>query len=126
MEMKDAMFLLKLKNYSETRKFAIKTRERIKMKDHLKWIERNIHFFNVINENDIDIGFVRIQSHEISIWIERRWWNLGYATKAIAMSSKNKTLYAKIVDGNIGSMRAFISADYKPIDHRKNYYIFAS
>lgn len=123
MEMSDADFMLELKNYLETRQFAIKSQDKIKLVDHLKWLEKHIIFFQVIEtDNNRRIGAVRIFGGEISIWIDKDFWGLGVASQIITKVCE-AGMFAKIVDGNVGSFRAFIKAGFKPVAHESNYYI---
>ena len=128
MTIKDADFMLELKNYPETRMFAISSKKKILKRDHRKWLEKNIQHFkiigNLIDNHGYEMrGVIRIQDNEISIWIDRKYWGFGVASDAINFLSYSG-LIARIVDGNIGSMRAFINAGFKPIEHKNNYYIF--
>jgi RimJ/RimL family protein N-acetyltransferase len=102
----DADFLLEMKNYPETRKFAIATHDEIKKEDHYKWLENNIQYFQIIGNR---IGAVRIQDNEISIWIDRLYWGQGIASFIIEQVYE-ENMYARIVDGNVNSMRCFIKA----------------
>ena len=123
MSMDDSDFMLEMKNYPETRQFAIATHDEVKKEDHEIWLPNNIQYFQVIeDENKNRLGALRIQDNEISIWINRKYRQSGIATAAINMVS-TPGIIAKIVDGNIGSFRAFINAGFKPIEHRDNYYI---
>lgn len=132
MTMEDADKMLEWKNYAETRQFAIKTRAEIKREDHLKFLAENLDQFKIIRVEGEVVGAVRINDNEISIWIDRQFWGYGFATEAIKTVSV-KGMIAKIVDGNIASMRAFIKAGYFPkeivrgeytIVGQTNYYIF--
>ncbi len=126
----DADFLLELKNYDETIRFAISTKSKIKKKNHYKYLRDNSRYFSMIcTENRESIGVVRVQDNEISIWIDRKFWGLGVATKVIKQIAK-KGMTAKIVEGNIRSMRAFIKAGFVPVSYNStanystNYYTF--
>lgn len=120
MTMDDARLMLRWKNYSETRRFAIKSKGVIKLKDHLMWLKDNIHLFLIINDS---AGAIRRENGEISVWIDRSMRGKGLAVKAIRRVSK-KGDWAKIVDGNIASMRCFIKAGFLPATHKGGYYIF--
>jgi len=125
MLMSDADFMLELKNYPETMDFAIQSHDEIKLIDHLKWLEKNIIFFQVIEtDKGKRIGAIRIFGNEISIWIERNFWGLGVATQTIKKVAV-PGMFAKIVNGNIGSFRAFIEAGFKPVSYEvsQNYYL---
>ena len=119
MVMSDSDFLLELKNYEETRRYAIATHDEIKKEDHYKWLEHNIQYFQVIE----GVAVVRIQDGEISIWVERSRWGKGIATFILDMLSE-KDMTSKIVSGNISSMRCFINAGFKPTTYTDGYYIF--
>lgn len=123
MTMDDAIQMLEWKNYPETRRFAIASHEEIALKDHVYWLKDNIQYFQVVMEENVVAGAIRIQDKEISIWIDRKFWGCGMATKIIKQVSK-RGFTAKIVDGNIGSMRVFIKSGYLPIEHKDNHYIF--
>lgn len=118
----DAEFLLKLKNYEETRQFAIQTKDEIKLKDHLAWLEKNHQYFHVAELARTRVAVFRIQDTEISIWVDKEHWRNRIAT-SILMDVRFKGMTAKIVDGNIASMRAFVGAGFIPFDHKDNYYI---
>jgi len=129
MTMDDAEKMLEWKNYPETREFAIKSHDEIKLEDHLKWLEDNSHYFQIIEFNPSSDffkpligGAIRVQDGEISIWIDRAFRRHGAATKAIKIVAESG-MTAKIVDGNVGSLRAFIKAGFLPIEHIDNYYL---
>lgn len=112
----DTNFMLELKNYSETRQFAIETKDEIKLEAHNEWMKKNILFFQVIDGSAGRVGAIRIFGNELSIWIDRHYWGLGIATEVIKRVSK-PGMYAKIVDGNVASLRAFTKAGYLPVSH---------
>ena len=68
------------------------------------------------------MGVIRIQDNEISIWIDRDYWGCGVASEILKRVSQ-EGMTAKIVDGNVASMLAFINAGFKPFHHEHNYYI---
>jgi len=122
MLMSDADKMLEWKNYGETRKFAIQSDLMILREDHIKFLEKNIEQFQVIiNDNDTPVGAVRIESHnEVSIWIDRLFRQRHYAyltIKDIAQSGMS----AKIVNGNIGSFRAFVKNGFYPVMYNEDY-----
>lgn len=127
MTINDADFMLELKNYPETRMFAIASNDEIKREDHLKWLENNLQYFKIIEvmiEGDYKpAGVIRIQDNEISIWIHRSFWGRGIATWVLETVSE-KGMTAKIVNGNISSMRAFINAGFKPVSYNGKYYTY--
>lgn len=123
MTMEDADLMLEWKNYSETRSFTIVTNAEIRREDHIKYIEKNLQYFQMIRVEGEVVGAVRIKNNEIAIWIDRKYWGYGFATEAIKMVSV-KGMIAKIVEGNIASMKAFIRSGYLPISYQDKYYIF--
>lgn len=132
MTMDDSDFMLEMKNYEETRQYAILSHDLIKKEDHEKWLPKNLQYFQVIEvENGQRAGAVRLQDDEISIWIDRKFRHEGLAIQTIetmwlrgTTEGGGLTITAKIVDGNITSLRAFIRAGFLPIIHIDNYYIF--
>ena len=123
MTIEDADKMLKWKNYPETRKFTIVSNVEIKREDHIKYLEKNLQYFQIIRVEGEVIGAIRVKDNEIAIWIDREFWGCGFATEAIKTFSV-KGMTAKIVSGNISSMRAFIKAGYLPESYQDNYYIF--
>jgi len=119
MTIADADFMLELKNYPETRRFAIATHDEISKDSHYKWLEKNIQYFCVIGDLQ---GAIRIQDNEISIWVDRKYWGKGIASWVLESISE-VGMIAKIVNGNVGSFKAFIRAGFEPIDYKNNYYI---
>jgi len=127
MKMEDADFMLSLKNDPDTRKFAIQTHDEISKESHYKWLADNIQYFQIIEgESNLKgqrLGAIRIQKKEISIWIDREFRSNGISSWVLEKVSK-VGMQAKIVEGNIPSMRAFINAGFKPYSHQGWYYIF--
>ncbi|MEK9208162.1 MAG: GNAT family N-acetyltransferase [Patescibacteria group bacterium] len=123
MKMVDAGKMLEWKNYPETREFAIVNHEKVKLKDHLKWLKKNIKYFKIILCDGITCGAIRIQNKEVSIWIDRACRGNGIATRTIQIVSRSG-FTAKIVEGNIASMKCFIKCGYLPVSHQDGYYIF--
>lgn len=123
MTMADADKMLEWKNYAETRKFAIVSHGEIKKEDHLRWLEKNIQYFQVIQGKNAIYGAIRIQDKEISVWVDRNFRNNRVAT-IMVNSIAEKGMLARIVEGNIASMRVFIRAGFKPISYENRVYIF--
>lgn len=121
MLMSDADFLLDMKNYPETRRYSFVSKEEIKYDDHINFLKENIHQFKVIVIETFCYGIVRVQNKEISIWIDRKFWGKGIATSIFEQCEKG-TL-AKVVNGNIGSIKALVRAGFELIEHKDNYYI---
>lgn len=124
MTMADAAFMLELKNYPETRQYAITSHDEIKMEDHLKYLEANLQYFKVIEDNvGQPMGVFRLKDNEVSIWIKKELWKMGIATYVLQHET-DRSMFARIVAGNISSMRAFIRAGFLPKSFQDNYYIF--
>ena len=133
--MDDAEDLLRWKNQADTRRFAITTHKKIKMKDHLAWLKKTlkrgkmkiwiirVNVQTVKERIDKNVGNVRIENNEIAIAIDTESQGMGLASMAIKDFTK-PGMKAKIVEGNIASMRLFISCGYKPISYQDGYYIF--
>lgn len=121
--MADADKMLELKNYPETRQFALASHDEIKKEDHYKWLEENLQYFQAIVDGENMVGAIRIQDYEISIWIDKDFWKRGIATYILQHISK-RGMTAKIVNANIGSMRAFIRAGFEPSSYHETYYTF--
>jgi len=126
--MSDADFMLELKNLPETRQYAILSDKEIKKEDHIKWLPKNIKYFQVIEGIDENgthrMGAARVQDNEISIWVDRKHRGKQIAQRVI-MQLSDIGMVAKIVKENIPSMRAFIGAGFKPVEFVDNkYYIF--
>lgn len=115
MTMTDADKMLEWKNDPETRKFAIATQDEIKKEEHYKWLADNLAYFQVIQGSNNTIGAVRIKDNEVSIWIDRTFRGQGIAAYILEQISE-PGMIAKIVEGNISSMKAFIKAGFKPIN----------
>ncbi len=124
MEMKDADFMLSLKNDPDTRKFAIQTHDEISKESHYKWLADNLQYFRVIEDRDGKLmGAIRIQDKEVSIWVDKEFRKMGIATYVLQHEC-DRSMFAKIVEGNVASMRCFIRAGFEPYSHQGWYYIF--
>ena len=124
MLMSDADFMLALKNDPQTREFAIVSHDEIKKEDHYAYLEKNIQHFQIIEDNAGErIGAFRLQDNEVSIWIDKQYWSRGIATYVLQHQC-DRNMFAKIVAGNIGSLRCFIRAGFLPKSFQENYYIF--
>lgn len=114
--MADADKLLELKNYKETRQFAIASHAEIKSEDHYKWLQENLQYFQAIVDGEKMVGAIRIENEVISIWIDRDFWKRGIATYILQHVAKRGQM-AFIVCDNIASMRAFIRAGFEPTEY---------
>jgi RimJ/RimL family protein N-acetyltransferase len=128
MRLSDADFMLELKNLPETRQYAIASNKEIKKSAHLEWLPKNIQYFKVIEGIDENgrhrLGAVRVQDNEVSIWVSRDHRGKQIAQRVLHQMAEIG-MVAKIVSGNIPSMRTFIGAGFKPVEFVDNkYYIF--
>lgn len=114
--LEDAEILLNWKNDPETRKWAIVTHDKIKMENHIKWLEKHYKEIAIITDGEKDYGNIRINKEEIAIVIDKKYRGYGLAKKVLSKIETKRI--AKIVDGNIASMRLFISAGFKPVAHK--------
>ena len=137
---RDARLLLGWKNEEEVRRFSIVSREKIRYKDHLRWLREVLEnpavALYILTWNGKPCGDMRFSGGdtaiEVSVRIDRNFRNLGIASRAIPYLSKEilwggKPLIAKIVEGNIASMRTFIRCGYRPVEYRTvpvGHYIF--
>lgn len=120
--MDDAGFLLSLKNDATMRKFAVVSHEKIKKADHIKWLKMNVGSIFIIRKWGEDIGMFRIANGEVSINIAPIARGQGIGSKVLKKFCP-KGVWAKIVDGNVASMRIFLKNGFEIVDHKENYYI---
>ena len=121
-DMGDAIHLFRWKNDPTVRKYAIKTHDKIDWETHMKWCEKNLKKTQIITDGILPLGDIRIDNGEVAIKIDKRYRNQGIGT--LALQKIQEKLTAKIVEGNIPSMRLFIGAGFKPVSYRKGVYIF--
>jgi RimJ/RimL family protein N-acetyltransferase len=115
--------MFRWKNDPITRQFAIKTHKKILWKNHVKWFEQNKFLVFIICQKNIKIGTVSIVP-EIRIIIDPEYRGQGFAFKALQYLVQPGYI-AKIVNGNIASMRLFLKLGFKPICYNEaGYYIF--
>lgn len=121
----DGFRLLEWKNEYQTRKFAIVTHKKIKVKDHLKWLEKRLKKGNyyIIEVQDKAVGSLRLEPDEIIINIAKKFRKLGIATEVLE-SIKKRPLYVKIVDDNLKSMIFYIKRGFLPYKREEGYYVF--
>jgi RimJ/RimL family protein N-acetyltransferase len=112
----DAEDLLRWKNQKDARQFSIAHHRRILKKDHLKWLEKTLQEGKMKIWILEGVGNVRIINNEIAIGIDELEYGKGWATKMIKFFSK-PGMTAKIVDGNVASMRVFYKCGFKPFAH---------
>lgn len=124
---KDAKKLLKWKNDSETRKFAIVTNNKIEWNDHLQWLKKRLERsgFYIIKHGKKDYGDLRFEENEVSIRIDPKARGKGIGGWAISRAQEMfDELTAKIVVGNVASLNLFTGKGFRFKDFvDNNYYI---
>lgn len=125
--MDDADFLLSVKNDPIVRKFSIVTHNKIKKKDHVRWLasviadtDRRLYLIEYEGKRAGDIRFDTTGRWvEVSVRLARKYRRKGigsfvipFACRGIAAALPGKTLFAKIVDGNKASARTFEKAGF--------------
>ena len=118
----DADFLLELKNDPIMRKFAVVSHKKIKKQDHLDWLFDNIGGIFIITQRGWKMGMFRIADGEVSINLHPSTRGQGIGSKVLRKFCP-KGVWAKIVDGNVASMRIFLKNGFEIVDHKDNYYI---
>ncbi len=122
----DAPDLLRWKNDPETREFSISTHDEITEERHAIWMKAMLENPNVrtyiIESNGYPCGDIRVEVHahyiEIAIKLDRRFRGIGIGTAALKTIGElvqkefKKRSIAKIVYGNIASMRLFQNCGY--------------
>ena len=115
----DAKFLFDLKNDKDVRKWSIASKDKIKWDNHLEWLNKHLHEIFIITNDKKPVGDIRLEEDEIAIKIAKKARGNGYADIAIKIVCKLcRILTAKIVDGNVPSMRLFIKNDFKVVYHK--------
>lgn len=123
--LRDAKQLLEWKNEAETRRFSIVTHNKIKWKDHLRWLRQRLEReeFYIITDGLKNYGDLRFEEGEVSIRIARAERKKKIGVWAI---KKAQTMYsqltAKIVVGNIASLNLFMGRGFRIIRYVKKYY----
>lgn len=120
--MGDGGFLLDLKNDPVTRSFSVVTHDKIMMKDHLKWLGNHFDEIMIVMQDLTRVGMFRIsREREVSINIRPEFRGQGLGKEVLSFCPEN--VWAKIVNGNIASMRLFLGAGFKITGYENNYYI---
>ena len=113
--LEDANKLLRWKNDYTVRKYSIASNERIKKENHIRWLKKNIDKIQIITDGKIDYGDIRL-TDEIAIKIDKKYRGKGIGDWAIKQVKGDYV--AKIVDGNVCSMRLFIKNGYLPVKYK--------
>ena len=120
--MKDADFLLRLKNDPEMRRFAVVTHKKIERKNHINWLQDHFYEIWIIINKEKRAGMFRISiDKEVSINLSPKSRGKGIGSKVLKKCPKG--VWAKIVNGNVASMRLFLNNGFKIVDYKENYYV---
>jgi len=129
--MHDADFLLKVKNDKDVRANSIVTHDKIKKRNHMKWLRERLSdgktALFVIYKNGKMAGDVRFdcgRETEISIRLLPQFRQKGIAT-AIVRTFSYPGMMAKVVEGNVPSMNVFVTNGYKFRSYKDGVYILA-
>lgn len=118
----DADFLLELKNDPIMRKFAVVSHNKITKKAHMAWLEMNIGGIFIIEEKGLRLGMFRIANGEVSINLSTICRGRGIGSRVLRKFCP-KGVWAKIVNGNVPSMKIFLNNGFKIVDYKENYYV---
>lgn len=121
--MKDAVFLLMLKNDRVMRQFAVVTNKKIKKKDHIRWLKDHVDEMKIVMVGTKKAGMMRIsKDREVSINLHPKFRGKGLGGQ-ILVNYCPSGVWAKIVNGNLASMKLFLNNDFKIVDYKENYYV---
>lgn len=120
--MEDADYLLALKNDPVMRKFAVVSNDKIKKADHINWLKGNIDTISIVLYEGVRAGMFRVtKDKEVSINIDPAYRGKGLGGKVLKYCPKD--VWAKIVNGNVPSMRIFLANGFKITGYENDYYI---
>lgn len=133
----DAPDLLRWKNDPETRRFSIETHDEITPERHAIWMDWMLAHSSVrtyiVEADGVPCGDVRGEVHmrfiEIAIKMDPKFRGQGIGSVALVaigdllQQEFKKMLVAKIVYGNVASMRLFENCGYRVIGHGEGYYL---
>lgn len=137
--MLDAPDLLRWKNDPDTRMFSIVSHDEVTQERHATWMEwalgsPNVRIY-IIEVDGRPCGDVRCEVHanyvEIAVKIDSDFRGHGIGAYAvnqigkIAQDEFRRKLIAKIVYGNVASMRLFENCGYRVMSHGEDYYILS-
>lgn len=119
----DSDFLLELKNDPVMRQFSVVTHKEIKKQAHNKWLEEHLDEIQIIFDDENRIGMLRVtKDREISINLRPDFRGKGYGTR-ILKEFCPINVWAKIVNGNVASMKIFLKNGFEITDYENNYYV---
>lgn len=125
----DALELLKWKNDVRTKKYSLVTESVILWANHIAWLNRRLQkpgFFIIMKEQEKcgDLRFDIEEEIEVSIRLDQKHQGKGIGTAILGIAcglieaQYQKTLLAKIVDGNTASFSIFTKAGFIPVEHK--------
>lgn len=127
--MDDADFLLKVKNDKDVRAHSIVTHDKIKKRNHMKWLRERLTdgktaLFVIYKDGKMagDVRFDGGRETEISIRLLPQFRQKGIAT-AIVRTLSFPGMMAKVVEGNIPSLNVFVTSGYKFRSYKDGAYI---
>lgn len=107
------------------RQFAVVTHDEIKWDAHLEWLKGHLHEIAIIEKDNKRAGMFRIDDNkEVSINLHPNFRGQGLGKEVMAFCPKG--VWAKIVNGNVPSMKLFLESGFKIIGYEQNYYVLAN
>lgn len=104
------------------RQFAVVTHTKIKMKDHMKWLRDHVDEMKIVMVGTKKAGMFRVSKEsEVSINLHPKFRGQGLGQKVLEKCPKG--VWAKIVNGNVASMKLFLSNGFQIIGYEENYYV---
>jgi hypothetical protein len=117
-----ANFLLEIKNDPVMREFAVKTQKKIERSAHIKWLRSHIDEMQIVEVDGERAGMFRVsEDKEVSINLHPNFRGMGLGNKVLKKCPKG--VWAKIVNGNVPSMRIFLANGFEIKNYEANYYI---
>lgn len=110
--MDDVRNLLKWKNDRTMRRFSVIGRDMVTMAQHQKWLRQNLRYIEIILEDEIPVGDVRVRDGFIHIKLDPEYRGRGIGTEVISRF-KYKGLKTLVHHQNIASLRLFISSGFR-------------
>ena len=115
-ELDDCDFVLNLRNKSYVRDVSW-NKDIISKEEHKKFWAKNYGCYWIVQELSANksIGFIRIKNNEVSIVINKPYWNQGYGYFAMQEITKMfPDLKVEVKVGNNRSLCFFVKCGYVP------------
>lgn len=123
----DIKDLFRWKNDPTTRKFAIKTHDKISWETHERWIKKNRNNIFILWRGKEKVGTISFNP-EVRIIVDKKYRGQGIAfdilKEFVDYGVIDSESIVRIAEGNIASMGLFIKLGFKPVKYQKGYYIF--